>query len=99
MAFDLSCTLSGYEFRGYDGGKLDDGTEWHKLILESPDTKQLRVTVGLDLWDDVRSMGLRKGDVLVMPVQVASGMYQGKHYDRVRLNDLPQVLDDDGVLS
>lgn len=99
MAFNLDCVLDGYEFRGWQSGKLDDGGAWYKMILEAPDSPtQLRVTVPKDLWPDVSVMGLEKGDQLYLKVEASAGTYNGQHYDRVRLIEMPRVIDENGEI-
>lgn len=103
MAFNFDCTLMGYEYRGMRSGTLDDGGKWHQLVFEKPygDASQLSVGVPKDLLADVERMGLRKGDILNLPINASSGSFNGKSYARLRFTGLPEqvYVDDDGVIS
>lgn len=89
MAFRLTCTLFNYEFRGTRSGKSDKtGQPWLSLILESPeDSSQIDVSVPVDLQADVYQLGLRKGDLLNVPVLAVSA----KDYSFVRMANVPTL--------
>lgn len=103
MAFSIDVDLVCYEYRGERSGTMDDGTEWYQLVMEKPngDAQQVNVSVPKDLWAEVDSMRLAKGDILTLPINASSGSYNGRQYARLRLIGKPErvYVDDDGVIS
>ena len=94
MAFSLDVQIPAVEYRGMRGGNGEKGP-WLALILEDEHTNQLNVSVPRDMQADVHSLGLAKGDLLVVQLR-AVAMANGNSY--IQLTALPELMDvaDDG---
>lgn len=94
MAFDVNCTLKGYEVRAVRSGvSRRTGQPWMQLVLEDSETaEQLTASVPKDMHSDVGALGLRKGDVLNVCVRL-NASDDGNNF--VQLRAVPELAYDE----
>lgn len=102
MSFSLRCKVP-CEFRGITSGTGQNGSTWMRMKCEyeqDGDLQDLEVSVPKDLQSDLYNAGLRKADMVLLDVTARAGSTRkGESYSYVQLNNVPRLIDDDGVLE
>lgn len=98
MGFAFNCTLDNMEYRGMRSGVgRDSGKPWMSLVLEDSEASQIDVSVPADLQSDVNSLGLHKGDMLLVMVRAVARRATPQNQDNsyVQLVAIPEVYEED----
>lgn len=72
------------------GVSAKTGNPWYSLVLESPESEQVDVTVPAELQADVMNAQLRKGELIDCVVLAVSS----QNYSYIRLVSIARVYDD-----
>ena len=98
MGFVLNCNLDNMEYRGVRSGVgRDSGKPWMSLVLEDSEAQQIQVSVPGDMQQDVASLGLRKGDQLLVAVRAVAARATQQNMDNsyIQLQAIPEVYEDE----
>lgn len=95
MAFRLVTTMQGVEYRGMQSGYSDKSKRnWLSLVFEDSDFNQFTASVPTDMQNDVRSLGLVKGDLCDVAITAVASA-DGNSY--IQLRALPELFDEDAT--
>lgn len=98
MGFVLNCTLDNMEYRGTRSGVGRESKKpWMMLVLEDSEAQQIQVSVPGDMQQDVASLGLRKGDLLLVAVRAVAARATSQNQDNsyIQLAALPELYEDE----
>ena len=93
MAFRLVTTMQGVEYRGSQSGYSDrTKRNWLSLVFEDKDFNQFTASVPTEMQNDIRSLGLVKGDLCDVAITAVASA-DGNSY--ITLRALPELFDGD----
>lgn len=100
MAFRFGLVIEDAEFRGLSSGLGKNDRTWMSLRIEyqglGGEVETTEVSVPSEMQADVYAMGLKKGQMMNLPVVVAAGRRRdGSSYDYIQLTALPMADDPD----